>query len=277
MIPRLDIKGPNLVKGIHLEGLRAIGPPEYFARYYYQNGADELVYMDSVASLYGTNSLTEIIAKMSREIFIPLCVGGGIRCIEDINRILSVGADKVSINTAAHADPSFISKAANIFGKSTIVVAIEAMKSSNNKYQCFTSNGREPTGISPFEWAKRAEELGAGELMVTSINQEGTGQGFDYELTKRISESVKIPVIACGGAGSYVHIEKVIKEGMADAVSVASMFHYHVKKNISVPNAENYGIGQHANRINKIHVETIGIRELKDRLFSNGIQVRRVV
>ena len=274
IIPRLDIKGPNLVKGIHLEGFRAIGPPEFFAKHYYQNGADELLYMDSVASLYGRNSLTEIVTRLSKEIFIPLCVGGGIRTIADIKTILSAGADKVSINTAAHITPGFVMEAANIFGKSTIVVAIETMKYSDGSYQCFINNGRESTGICPFLWAKEVEKLGAGELIVTSINQEGTGQGYDSELTRKISESVRIPIIACGGAGTYSHIEQVILQGNPDAVSIASMLHYHVRNNYITPKAENFGIGQYADKGKNSKIETISIPELKQKLSSVGIPVR---
>ena len=277
IIPKLDIKGPNLVKGIHLEGFRAIGPPEYFAKHYYQNGADELIYMDSVASLYGRNSLTEIVTRLSKEIFIPLCVGGGIRTTEDIKIILSAGADKVSINTAALVSPEFITEAANIFGKSTIVIAIETMKQSDGSYLCFINNGRESTTRCPFSWAKEVEELGAGELIVTSINQEGTGQGYDLELTRKISDSVGIPVIACGGAGTYEHIEQVILQGSADAVCIASMLHFHVRNNHKIPKAENYGIGQYADKGSNSNIGTISIPELKQHLSSAGVPVRPVV
>jgi len=188
IIPRLDIKGPNLVKGIHLEGLRVLGKPEQFARSYYEQGADELLYMDVVASLYGRNSLLNIIEDTAKNIFIPLTVGGGIRSLEDIQKILRAGADKVSINTAAIRNPELIQSAANKFGSSTIVVAIEALLMPNGKYEAFTDNGREPTGVNVFEWALRAEKLGAGEIMVTSIDKEGTGKGFDVELIAKIGK-----------------------------------------------------------------------------------------
>ncbi|MBI4280134.1 MAG: imidazole glycerol phosphate synthase subunit HisF [Armatimonadetes bacterium] len=226
IIPRLDIKGPNLVKGIHLEGLRVLGRPEWFARYYYEQGADELVYMDVVASLYQRNSLLDIIARTSREIFIPLTVGGGLRTIEDIRTVLRAGADKVSLNTAAIRRPELIREASRRFGSSTILVSIEAIRKPDGRYEAYTDNGRERTGVDAMEWAVRAAELGAGELMVTSIDREGTGKGFDLELTRTIAGSVSIPVIACGGAGTVDHVTRVVKEGKADAVCLASILHY---------------------------------------------------
>ena len=227
IIPRLDIKGPNLVKGIHLEGLRVLGKPEFFARYYYEHGADELIYMDVVASLYGRNSLLPIIERTSKEIFIPLAVGGGLRTIDDIRTVLRAGADKVSLNTAAMRRPEFIREAAKRFGSSTIVVSIEAKKQSNGSYEAYTDNGRVKTGVNVFEWAIRAAELGAGEILLTSIDCEGTGKGFDLELTRQVARSVSIPVIACGGAGKLHDIHDVITQGQADAVSIASMLHYN--------------------------------------------------
>jgi cyclase len=226
LIPRLDIKGPNLVKGIHLEGLRVLGKPERYAKYYYENGADELFFQDAVASLYDRNSLSDIITKTAKEIFIPLTVGGGIRTIDDIKLILRAGADKVSINTAAINNPDFIKKAALSFGSSTIVVAIEAIKQPDGKYLAYTDNGREFTGIEVLTWAKKIEELGAGELVITSVDKEGTGEGFDIELINLISQAVSIPVIAHGGFGSPDDAVKVINEGKVDAISVASVLHY---------------------------------------------------
>lgn len=226
IIPRLDIKGPNLVKGIHLEGLRVLGKPEHFARYYYDTGADELFYMDAVASLYGRNSLLDIVERTSQEIFVPLTVGGGLRSISDIRKALRAGADKVALNTAVIQEPGLIREASKTFGSSTIVVSIEAIKKPDGTYEAYTRSGRETSGVDAIEWASRSAELGAGELMVTSIEREGTGKGFDLELTRKIAESVSIPVIACGGAGSPDDIYDVVIEGMADAVSVASLLHY---------------------------------------------------
>lgn len=226
LIPRLDIKGPNLVKGIHLEGLRVLGKPAQFARHYYESGADELFFMDAVASLYGRNNLLEIVETTAREIFIPLAVGGGLRSVDDIRAVLRAGADKVAINTAAIRRPELIKEASRKFGSSTIVVAIEAIRRPDGTYEAYTDYGREKTDVDAFEWALRATELGAGELMVTSIDREGTGRGFDLALTQKIAEAVPIPVIACGGAGSKDHVYEVIAQAKADAVSLASMLHY---------------------------------------------------
>jgi len=238
IIPRLDIKGPNLVKGVQMEGLRVLGKPEYFARRYYEGGADELLYIDAVASLYGRNSLLEIIERTAREIFIPLTVGGGLRSVEDVRTVLRAGADKVAINTAAIRRPELIREVASAFGSSTVVVSIEAFRKSDGKYECYTDYGRERSGVDPFEWAVRAVELGAGEIMVTAIKREGTGGGFDLELTRRVAESVPIPVIACGGAGKLEHVSEVIQKGKADAVSLASLLHYPVAADYQVQHAQ---------------------------------------
>jgi imidazole glycerol-phosphate synthase subunit HisF len=228
IIPRLDIKGPNLVKGIHFEGLRVLGKPEQFARYYYDNGADELFYMDVVASLYGRNSLLDIIERTAKDVFIPLTVGGGLRSIEDIRAVLRAGADKVSLNTAVIQRPELVREAAETFGSSTIMVSIEAIRRSDGSYEAYTDYGRERSNINVVEWADLVVDLGAGELMVTSIDQEGTGQGFDLELTEKVASAVSVPVIACGGAGTRDHVYQVLSQGRADAVSLASMLHYHV-------------------------------------------------
>lgn len=227
VIPRLDIKGPNLVKGIHLEGLRVLGKPEQFAQHYYEQGADELFYQDVVASLYGRNSLHNVIKQTASKIFIPLCVGGGLRSLEDIRQVLQAGADKVAINTAAIANPNFIEQAAKRFGSSTIVVAIEAIRQSDGSYEAFTDNGRQETGIDAVEWALRAVELGAGELVITSVDREGTGQGFDLQLLRQIASTVPVPVIAHGGAGKIEHMTEVFKIG-CNAICLASMLHYHL-------------------------------------------------
>lgn len=232
VIPRLDIKGPNLVKGIHLEGLRVLGKPERFARDYYEHGADELLYMDVVASLYGRNSLLDIVERTSREIFIPLTVGGGLRTLDDIRAVLRAGADKVSLNTAALRRPELVREASRMFGSSTVVISIEAKQQPDGSYECYTDNGRARTGTDVFEWAGRVAELGAGEILLTSIDREGTGRGFDIDLTSRVARSVPIPVIACGGAGCMDHVVTVLKDGYADAVSLASMLHYaYIREN----------------------------------------------
>lgn len=234
IIPRLDIKGPNLVKGLHLEGLRVLGKPEQFARYYYEAGADELIYMDVVASLYNRNSLHDIIEKTAREIFIPLTVGGGLRTIENIRDVLRAGADKVALNTAALKNPKIISEASRKFGSSTIVVAIEAIKQPDGKYFAYTDNGREYTGVEVLGWARQVEQLGAGEIMLTSVDKEGTGQGFDIELTKMVAEAASIPVIAHGGAGRVEHIREVILRTEVNAVAISSILHYDFIKRCAI-------------------------------------------
>ena len=225
IIPRLDIKGPNLVKGIHLEGLRVLGKPEDFAKLYYKNGADEIIYQDTVASLYQRNNITELISKTAKNIFIPLTVGGGIRSLEDIKNILNAGADKVAINTAAIENPNLINKSSRVFGSSTIVIAIEAIKQKDGTYLAYTDNGREYTGVEVIKWAKDVACRGAGEILLTSIDREGTGKGFDLNLIKKVSDSVSIPIIAHGGASNPQHIADSINNG-ADAVSIASVLHY---------------------------------------------------
>ena len=225
IIPRLDIKGTNVVKGIHLEGLRIVGKPQDLAARYYREGADELVYMDIVASLYGRNNLMEIVEETAREIFIPLTVGGGVRVLEDIVKLLRAGADKVAINTGAIKRPMFLSEAARAFGSQCIVLSIEAKRQANGSWEAYTDNGRERTGLDVVAWARRGVELGAGEILVTSIDQEGTRRGFDLELVAKISDQVPVPVIACGGAGKPEDMLCAVRDGRADAVSAAYIFH----------------------------------------------------
>jgi cyclase len=242
IIPRLDIKGPNLVKGIHLEGLRVLGKPEQFARYYYETGADELIYMDVVASLYGRNSLHDVIVRTAKEIFIPLTVGGGIRTIDDINNVLRAGADKVLLNTAAIKTPSLIKEASRTFGSSTIVIAIEVIKGNDGRYLAYTDNGREYTGMEVLSWAKRVEELGAGEIVLTSVDREGTGLGFDIDLIFMITSAVSVPVIAHGGAGCVNDICKAFQQGKVQATAISSMFHYEfLQKNVTEGDFQNEG------------------------------------
>lgn len=226
LIPRLDIKGRDLIKGIHLEGLRVLGAPEVFAHRYYLDGADELMLVDSVASLYGRNTAMDIVSTVARQVFIPLIVGGGIRTVADIRHALSCGADKVMINTAAINRPEFINEAANMFGSSTIVIAIEAIR-HNGGYVCVTDNGREMTDREPVEWAKEAAARGAGEICITSVDHEGTGIGFDVRLTNAVWDAVHCPVIAHGGCGWPEHVKQV----KAD-VALASILHYRTVREI---------------------------------------------
>jgi cyclase len=278
IIPRLDIKGPNVVKGIHLEGLRVLGKPERFARYYYEQGADELLYMDVVASLYGRNSLLDIVASTSREIFIPLTVGGGIRTLDDIKTVLRAGADKVSLNTAAIGRPELIREASRRFGSSTIVISIEAIKMPDGRYEAFTDNGREHTGVDAVAWAVRVAELGAGEIMVTSIDQEGTGRGFDLDLTRQIATAVPIPVIACGGAGCVSHVHDVVMEAKADAACLASVLHYNfVKRHQHEDDFSAEGNVEYLKtRRPFTKIEDATLREIKEHLVERGVHCRPV-
>lgn len=279
IIPRLDIKGPNLVKGIHLEGLRVLGKPERFARFYYEQGADELLYMDVVASLYGRNSLLDIVKRTAREIFIPLTVGGGLRTLEDMKEVLRAGADKVSLNTAAIRNPELIREASRRFGSSTIVVSIEAIKQSDGRYEAYTDNGREQTGLDAVAWAVQVAELGAGEVLVTSIDREGTGKGFDLELTRRVAESVPIPVIACGGAGCSSDVADVVTFGHADAVCLASILHYaFIRHNGPQEDFSDEGNTEYLKtrrRFSKI--QETALPEIRAHLLERGIACREMV
>jgi cyclase len=278
IIPRIDIKGPNLVKGIHLEGLRVLGNPEEFAKFYYQQGADEIMYQDVVASLYERNGLQEIIRRTADNIFIPITVGGGIRSIEDIKTTLRAGADKVSLNTAAIRNPELIKAASERFGSSTIVVAIEAIKQPDGKYLAFVDNGREHTGVDVVEWAQIVQELGAGELILTSVDREGTGMGFDMELVKLVVDQVWIPVIAHGGAGRKEHVKQLFEESPVAAACIASMLHYSsLQKIVSTNTGEikkegNFDFITSGRQFSKIENTTIA--ELKDFLVKHAIECR---
>ncbi|MGI9211874.1 MAG: imidazole glycerol phosphate synthase subunit HisF [Methylococcaceae bacterium] len=226
IIPRLDIKGKNLIKGICLEGLRVIGNPTQHAIKYYNDGADELIFMDAVASLYGRNMLTELINEIARDVFIPITVGGGIRTIQDARHILRSGADKIAINTAAISNPELISEVAYKFGSQSMVVSVEAKSISHNRWEVYTDNGRERTGMDVVEWVQRAVSLGAGEVLLTSVDREGTRRGFDLDLIQQVSSSVSVPVIASGGMGKPDDFISAVLQGKADAVSMADVLHY---------------------------------------------------
>ena len=226
IIPRLDIKGPNLVKGIHLEGLRVLGKPEMFAKYYYLEGADELIYMDVVASLYQRNSILPLISRTAREIFIPLTVGGGINSLEDIRNLLKAGADKVSINTAAILNEKLIAEASQRFGSQCIVRAVDAKKQNDN-WIVFSHGGTKKTDIDAIEWMEKLQKLGAGEILLTSMDKDGAKSGFDLELLKITTKKLTIPVIASGGVGSLQDFKDGVIVGGASALLAASVFHYN--------------------------------------------------
>ena len=250
IIPCLDVTQGRVVKGTSFTHLRDAGDPVEFAAFYYKEGADELTFLDIGATPEGRDTMVDVVERVSEQVFIPLTVGGGLRGINDIRRMLKAGADKVSINTAAVQNPRLITEGAEKFGSQCIVVAIDAKRVNSTgkpKWEVLTHGGRKPTGIDAVEWAKQAVALGAGEFMLTSWDADGQKTGYDLELTRTISEAVSVPVIASGGAGNLVHLYEALVIGKADAVLAASIFHYR----------------------------TYSIRQVKDYLAEKGIPIRR--
>ena len=249
LIARLDVKAPFLIKGINLEGVRKIGLPNDFAVRYYKEGIDEILYMDAVASLYDRNSLADVVQKTADDVFVPMAVGGGLRTLDDIHRMMRAGADKVAINTAAVKRPDFLTEIAEAYGSQATVLSVEAKRHPNEaRWEAYVDNGREKTGLDVIDWVTRAEKLGAGEILLTSVDQEGMQSGYDVELVHAVSLAVNIPIIASGGMGKPEHLSTVIKDGGASAVAVAHVLHY----------------GDYS------------ISELKDHLITNDIQVRHL-
>lgn len=248
IIPRLDIKGSNLIKGIHLEGLRVVGDPQEFAHRYYVQGADELIYMDAVASLYGRNSLNDFVRRTAKDVFIPITVGGGVRSTEDVRDLLRAGADKVALNTAAVKRPELIKEISQRFGRQCCVVSVEAKRWSQDRWEVYVDNGRERTGLDVVGWVRLVEQLGAGELLITSVDQEGTKRGFDVDLFKAVTTAVRLPVIGSGGMGSVEHFCAAVVEGYVDGVAVANVLHY----------------------------DRLSIREIRHRALNIGLNVRRL-
>ena len=246
IIPCLDVDSGRVVKGVHFVNLRDAGDPVELAAFYDREGADELVFLDITASHEKRDTKVELAGRTGDEVFIPYTIGGGINSLEDIRNILKAGADKVSVNTAAVNDPSFITRAAEKFGSQCVVVAIDARRRGDGTWEIYTHGGRTPTGIDLFDWAVKVEELGAGEIMLTSMDRDGTKLGYDIPMTRTVCEAVSIPVIASGGAGTLEHLAEAIEETGCDAVLAASIFHY----------------GEHA------------ISEAKKLLASRGIAVR---
>ncbi len=237
IIARLDIKNDYVIKGIHLEGLRKIGNPNELAKKYYNEGVDEIIFMDAVAAYYDRNSLTEIINRACEDVFVPITVGGGIRKIEDIQIALNAGADKIAINTKAVKNPTFIKEASQVFGSQCIVSSIDAKKVNDKEWEVYYDNGRENTGKDVVDWAKEVEDLGAGEIMLTSIDQEGTKKGFDIELIKAVSQVTTIPVISSGGGGKKEDLANAIANSDIDAIAIASILHYNIE---SINDLKNY-------------------------------------
>lgn len=250
IIPCLDVTRGRVVKGTSFTQIRDAGDPVELAAFYYKEGADELVFLDIGATLEKRDTMIDIVEQVSEQVFIPLTVGGGLRHIEDMRRLLKAGADKVSINTAAVQNPRLVSEGAERFGSQCIVVAIDAKRSKNSdgvKWEVCTHGGRKSTGINAIKWAKRAVALGAGELLLTSWDADGQRAGYDLELTRAISETVMVPVIASGGAGNLEHLYEALVIGKADAVLAASIFHYQIHS----------------------------IREAKDYLAARGVPIRK--
>ena len=245
LIARLDIKGDKVVKGINLEGVRQVGDPKLLAKKYYDQGVDEIIYMDVVASLYERNTITKFIKEAASNIFVPMIVGGGIRSVEDIRNVLKSGADKVAINTAAIKNNKFIQEASQAIGSQSIIVSIEAKKINENYWEAYYDNGREKSGVNVLEWAKKSQELGAGELLITSVDKEGLEKGMDIKLLKKIREIVNIPIIFFGGIGNIDHILQTNEH--ADGVALANVLHY----------------------------EKFNIKSLKEELIKKDINVRR--
>ncbi len=229
IIPCLDVKGGRVVKGTSFTQLRDAGDPVELARFYYKEGADELVFLDITATPEGRDTMVDVVERISKEVFMPLTVGGGLRSINDIRRMLRAGADKVSINTAAVLKPTLIRDGAEKFGSQCIVVAIDAKRvetSQEPRWEVYIYSGQKPTGIDALAWAKQAVELGAGELLLTSMDADGHRAGYDIELTRATSEAVSVPVIASGGAGTLEDLYQALVAGKADAVLAAGIFHY---------------------------------------------------
>jgi len=238
IIPCLDVDKGRVVKGIRFKELRDAGDPVEVAKAYEEQGADELVFLDITASAEERNIMLDIVKRVAETVFMPFTVGGGVRTLEDIRKLLEAGADKVSINTAAVKNPELVYEGAKRFGSQCIVVAIDAKRRADGqRWEVYTHGGRKATGMDAVEWAKRVEELGAGEILLTSMDRDGTKSGYDVELTRAVAESVKIPVIASGGAGKKEHFFEAFTEGKADACLAASLFHF---KELTIPDLKRY-------------------------------------
>jgi cyclase len=222
---RLDIKNQFVIKGIHLEGLRKVGDPNHLAKAYYEAGIDEIVFIDAVASLYNRNNLFSVIQKASEEVFVPITIGGGLRSLEDVEQALDAGADKVALNTAAIRNPELIQKVAKHYGSQCVVASVQAKRSANG-WEAYTETGREKTGVNVLDWVKRLQDLGAGEVLLTSVDQEGTKSGFDVQLVEAVNKAVSIPVVVSGGYGQPLHIQELLDVTVPSGICFASVLHY---------------------------------------------------
>lgn len=272
IIPFLDIKNGILIKGINLEGLRILGKVEDFAEQYYKDGADEICYIDNVATLYGTNNLVKYIKSTAKKLFIPLCVAGGIRNINTALEMFRAGADKIIVNSAVIENISFLKNLVKKFGSANISVQIQSIKISKN-YMISKSNGRDVKNISPLDWARRLEDAGAGEIIITSVNNEGLMKGFDINITKKIAEAVSLPVIAHGGAGSIEDIYEVIKSSNISGVGIASMLHYDAVKYLPKLKTK-IGNKYFLDQVKLIKRKKILLQEIKNFLIKKNINIR---
>lgn len=287
IIGKLDVKGPNTIKGIQLDGFRKLGLAEQFARLYYQEGIDEIIIQDSVASLYRRDSLLDIIKSVAKEVFIPITVAGGIRSLVDIENLLNAGADKVAINTAAVADPTLLKEAASVFGSQNILSSIEVYKTPQD-YQVWTHYGREPTSLNLNQWLQQVQEMGVGEIFLTAIKNDGLGTGYDLDLLYQANKISNVPVMLCGGANAVDNAVSAVQGG-ADALVVASKFHYYYalkeREFLSMANycmrngqaidtgnldflIEGYGARK------DLFVEPISISEFKNALKKRNVSIR---
>ena len=274
IIPKLDIKNGLLIKGINLEGLRILGDPCEFSKFYYQCGADEIIYIDNVATLYGTNNIVDFVSRTSKESFIPLTVGGGIRSLSNFKSMLSSGADKVCVNSKFITDNKFIKVCVKTFGSSNTVATIETVKIKNN-YYISSANGRDLHQVNPVRWAKYLEKEGVGEILLTCVNNEGLMNGFDIQIINKISRSVKIPVLAHGGAGNFDHVLEVIKKTKISGVVLSSLLHYSAAPNLK-KNFKYNAIGN-TEYLDNLPIQKFNdnkIRKLKQFLKKNKINVR---
>ena len=237
IIPCLDVRDGRVVKGVNFVNIRDAGDPVELARFYSDQGADEIVFLDITATSYGRATVADVVERTAEQVFVPLTVGGGIRTLEDFRQLLRAGADKISVNSAAVKDPGLISRAAERFGSQCVVLAIDARRRPEGSYEVVVAGGRTPTGLDAVEWARRGEALGAGEILLTSMDADGTKAGFDLEMTRAVTQAVSIPVIASGGCGSLEHFAQVFAETDCDAALAASLFHFG---ELTVPQVKEY-------------------------------------
>ena len=237
IIPCLDVRDGRVVKGVNFVNIRDAGDPVELARFYSDQGADEIVFLDITATSDGRATVADVVERTAEQVFVPLTVGGGIRTLEDFRQLLRAGADKISVNSAAVKDPGLISRAAERFGSQCVVLAIDARRRPEGSYEVVVAGGRTPTGLDAVEWARRGEALGAGEILLTSMDADGTKAGFDLEMTRAVTQAVSIPVIASGGCGSLEHFAQVFAETDCDAALAASLFHFG---ELTVPQVKDY-------------------------------------